>query len=61
MLVEAISKSDSVLPVYFFDERYFKTTRFETLKTGISRVQFLLESVLALRKSFQVLGGDILM
>ncbi len=60
MLVEAISKSDSVLPVYFFDERYFETTRFETLKTGISRVQFLLESVLALRKAFQLLGGDIL-
>lgn len=60
MLVEAVAKSDSILPVYFFDPHYFEKTRFETAKTGINRAKFLLESVAALRESFQKLGGDIL-
>lgn len=60
MLVEAIAKSDSILPVYFFDERHFESTRFETLKTGINRAHFLLQSVSALRSALQLLGGDIL-
>ncbi|MBC8986016.1 DASH family cryptochrome [Pedobacter sp. N36a] len=61
MLVEALAKSESILPVYFFDPQYFHQTRFETLKTGIHRAKFLLESVAALRLSFQQLGGDILL
>lgn len=61
MLVEAIAKSDSILPVYFFDPHYFQQTRFETAKTGINRTKFLLESVAALRLSFQKLGGNILL
>src|SRR5215217_9362920 len=61
MLVEAIAKSDSILPVYFFDSRYFEDTRFETAKTGASRAQFLIESVVAIRKAFQAFGGDILL
>jgi deoxyribodipyrimidine photo-lyase len=61
MLVEAIAKSDSILPVYFFDPRYFENTRFETAKTGAFRAQFLLESVLSLRAALQKLGGDILL
>ncbi|WP_316811229.1 DASH family cryptochrome [Pedobacter heparinus] len=61
MLVEAIAKSDSILPVYFFDPRYFENTRFETAKTGVLRSMFLLESILSLRKAFQQLGGDILL
>lgn len=61
MLVEALAKSESILPVYFFDPQYFHQTRFETLKTGIHRAKFLLESVAALRRSFQQLGGDILL
>lgn len=61
MLVEAIAKSDSILPVYFFDPRYFENTRFGTAKTGIVRASFLLESVLSLRKAFQRFGGDILL
>ncbi|WP_039866817.1 DASH family cryptochrome [Pedobacter sp. BAL39] len=60
MLVEAISKSDSILPVYFFDPYYFDPTQFNTVKTGMSRTKFLLESVAALRASFQQLGGDLL-
>lgn len=61
MLVEALAKSECILPVYFFDPQYFHKTRFETLKTGVQRAKFLLESVAALRLSFQKLGGDILL
>lgn len=61
MLVEAIAKSDSILPVYFFDPRYFENTRFETEKTGENRAQFLIGSIRSLRKAFQDLGGDILL
>lgn len=60
MLVEAIAKSDSILPVYFFDPRYFDRTLFKTSKTGLNRTLFLLESVSALRMAFQQKGGDIL-
>lgn len=61
MLVEAIAKSDNILPVYFFDPRYFESTSFDTHKTGAYRAGFLIESVLALRAAFQKLGGDILL
>jgi len=61
MLVEAVAKSDSILPVYFFDPRYYENARFDTLKTGIVRGQFLLESVFALRAAFRKLGGDMLL
>lgn len=60
MLVEAIAKSDSILPVYFFDPRQFEHTQYATLKTGTNRAQFLLETVEALRESLKKLGGDIL-
>ena len=61
MLVEAIAKSDAILPVYFFDPRYFTQTTFETSKTGCNRAQFLRESAQALRTEFQRLGGDLLL
>ncbi|MEJ7560277.1 MAG: DASH family cryptochrome [Pedobacter sp.] len=60
MLVEAIAKSDFILPVYFIDPRHFMPTPFGTLKTGFNRSRFLLESILALRTTFQNLGGDLL-
>ncbi|MBB2146765.1 DASH family cryptochrome [Pedobacter sp. LMG 31464] len=60
MLVEAIAKSDEILPVYCFDPRQFELTRYHSIKTGATRAQFLIESVAALRQSFQELGGDIL-
>ncbi|WP_276090813.1 DASH family cryptochrome [Pedobacter sp. JY14-1] len=61
MLVEAIAKSERILPVYFFDPRYFEITNFDTLKTGIQRSRFLIESVRALRTAFQRFSGDILL
>jgi deoxyribodipyrimidine photo-lyase len=60
MLVEAIAKADEILPVYFFDPRHFEVTRYHSVKTGTLRSNFLLESVAALRSSFQNFGGDIL-
>lgn len=60
MLVEAIAKSDSILPVYFFDPRQFEETPYGTIKTGATRAQFLLETVESLRQSFIKLGGNLL-
>ena len=61
MLVEAIAKADEILPVYCFDPRQFEYTRYHSLKTGSIRANFLLESVAALRESFQHFSGDIML
>ncbi|MDB5020826.1 MAG: deoxyribodipyrimidine photolyase [Pedobacter sp.] len=58
MLVEAITKSESILPVYFFDPRHFDAA--QVAKAGFARAKFLVESVVALRMAFQKMGGDIL-
>ena len=60
MLVEAIAKSDSILPVYFFDPRHFEETTGYQNKSGLIRTHFLIESVHALRKSFEALNGNLL-
>ncbi|MBB6238426.1 deoxyribodipyrimidine photo-lyase [Pedobacter sp. AK013] len=60
MLVEAIAKSDSILPVYILDRRSFGETKYGTLKTGNIRAQFILESVLGLRSSLKQIGGNLL-
>ncbi|KQN38245.1 deoxyribodipyrimidine photolyase [Pedobacter sp. Leaf41] len=60
MLVEAIAKSDSILPVYILDHRQFGQTKYDTLKTGNIRAQFILESVLGLRYSLKQIGGNLL-
>ncbi len=60
MLMEAIAKSDEILPVFCFDPRQFELTKYHSIKTGTVRTQFLLESVQDLRQSLQKLGGDIL-
>jgi deoxyribodipyrimidine photo-lyase len=60
MLVEAIAKSDSILPVYFFDPNYFEYDAAGKLREGNSRVQFLIESVASLRESLKKIGGNLL-
>lgn len=60
MLVEAIAKSDSILPVYILDHRLFGETKYGNLKTGNIRAQFILESVLGLRNSLKQIGGNLL-
>lgn len=60
MLVEAIAKSDSILPVYCFDPCYFEACADGTLKAGNSRVHFLIESVSALREALRKVGGNLM-
>ncbi|QPH38571.1 DASH family cryptochrome [Pedobacter endophyticus] len=60
MLIEAIAKSDAILPVYILDPRLFGETKYGTLKTGNIRAQFILESVSGLRYSLKQIGGNLL-
>ncbi len=61
ILVEAIAKSDDILPVYIFDPRHFQLTPQLTYRSGPVRAKFLLESVAALRNVFSSkLGGNLL-
>jgi deoxyribodipyrimidine photo-lyase len=60
MLVEAIAKSDSILPVYFFDPAYFEESAGGIKKGSDSRIRFLIESVSALRTSLRAIGGNLL-
>ncbi|NQD69604.1 deoxyribodipyrimidine photolyase [Sphingobacterium shayense] len=60
ILAEAVNKADIVIPVYFFDPRYFKTNRLGFQNTGVSRAQFLIETVQAFKHSLQELGADLL-
>lgn len=60
MLVEAIAKSDAVLPVYILDARLFEKTKYDTQKTGSIRAKFIIESVESLRNSLKQIGGNLL-
>ncbi|QBQ42058.1 deoxyribodipyrimidine photolyase [Sphingobacterium psychroaquaticum] len=60
ILFEAVDKGDIVIPVYFFDPRYFGKNKFDFLNTGILRAKFLIESVSHLKQSLQELGADLL-
>ena len=60
ILLEAVKKAQTIVPVYCFDPRYFSTTKYSTKKTGDFRAKFLLESVNGLRSSLQELGGDLI-
>ncbi len=59
-LVNAIAKSDDIIPVYCFDEAQFKETEYGFQKTGSFRAQFLLESVADLDKNLRALGSGLL-
>lgn len=60
ILFEAINKGDIVIPVYFFDPRYFKRNKLDFLNTGLRRAVFLIESVKSFKESLQKIGGDLL-
>ncbi|MDO8993265.1 MAG: deoxyribodipyrimidine photo-lyase, partial [Daejeonella sp.] len=60
ILAEAVRKGDRIVPVYCFDPRQFEMTSFQTMKTGLIRTRFLLESVADLRDSFKRAGGDLI-
>jgi deoxyribodipyrimidine photo-lyase len=44
-LAKAIAENASVLPIYIFDTRSFRTSTYGFKKIGPFRAQFLLESV----------------
>eukprot|EP00439_Symbiodinium_sp_Y106_P085489 s1032_g28.t1 len=49
-----------VLPVYLFDPRQLRETKFGTLKTGAFRALFLLQSVRVLKRKLRSMGSDLL-
>ncbi|MBG6110184.1 deoxyribodipyrimidine photo-lyase [Flavobacterium sp. CG_9.10] len=58
-LVKAISHSDSIIPVYCFDESHFETTDFGFKKTGSFRAQFLMESLINLDSNLRAIGSGL--
>lgn len=59
-LVKAISQSESIIPVYCFDESHFQTTDFGFKKTGSLRTQFLFESLLDLDSNLRAIGSGLI-
>ncbi len=59
-LVNAISHSDEILPVYCFDNTHFKKTEFGFKKIGNFRANFLLESLRDLDNQLRALGSGLL-
>jgi deoxyribodipyrimidine photo-lyase len=58
-LVKAIEASDSIVPVYCFDNSHFIVTKYATKKTGSYRTQFLLESLIDLDKNLRAIGSGL--
>ena len=59
-LVKAIGQSETVIPVYCFDDSHFKTTSFGFKKMGSLRAQFLLESLMDLDSNLRAIGSGLL-
>src|SRR5690606_10062658 len=60
ILLRAVERSQTIVPVYCFDPRYFVDTEFGTKKTGALRAAFLRENVTALQQNLRELGGDLI-
>ncbi|MDH4472564.1 MAG: DASH family cryptochrome [Fluviicola sp.] len=58
---QAIASSDQVIPVYVWDERLFEKTPYGTLKTGIFRKRFLVESLIDLDKRLRSKGSGLML
>jgi deoxyribodipyrimidine photo-lyase len=58
-LHQALQTGATVIPFYCFDPRQFGSTSYGFPKTGAFRAQFLLTSVADLRRSWQAIGGDL--
>jgi deoxyribodipyrimidine photo-lyase len=54
------SATTEVLPVYVFDETYFKASKRGMSRFGAGRAKFTLECVADLKKSLNVIGSDLL-
>jgi len=59
-LIKAIAQSDTIIPVYCFDESQFGVTDFGFQKTGSFRAQFLLESIIDLDKNLRAIGSGLI-
>ena len=59
-LFRASENTNSVIPIYIFDERQFKDTRLGFKKTGTFRTQFLIEAVQNLRENLQKIGANLI-
>ena len=59
-LIKAISQSETIVPVYCFDESHFEYTEYGFKKTGSFRTQFLLESLIDLDKNLRSIGSGLL-
>lgn len=51
---------NEVVCVYCFDPRHYSTTAYSSIKTGIYRTKFLIESVANLRKNLKSIGCELL-
>lgn len=60
VLLNAVQKSDFIIPVYIFDPRYYSKNKFNFLNTGNIRKNFILETVFSLKQKLQSLGGNLL-
>nr|WP_315222693.1 DASH family cryptochrome [uncultured Flavobacterium sp.] len=60
VLLKAISQSDSIVPVYCFEDAHFETTPYGFKKTGDFRAQFLMESLIDLDANLRVLGSGLI-
>lgn len=58
-LIKAIEENKTVLPIYIFDTRNFRTSTYGFNKTGPFRAQFLRESVADLRQNLRKIGSDL--
>lgn len=58
-LLKAIEVSDSIIPVYCFNDTHFIVTKYGTKKTGSYRAQFLLESLIDLDKNLRAIGSGL--
>jgi len=59
-LVQAISQSDEIIPVYCIDESHYELTEFGFKKSGNFRTQFLLESLSDLDTNLRELNSGLI-
>lgn len=59
-LQKALDYGDTVLPVYIFDPRHWEETELDFAKAGYNRFQFLVQTLIALRKNLEQKGGNLL-
>eukprot|EP00388_Colpodella_angusta_P019309 GDKJ01048288.1.p1 GENE.GDKJ01048288.1~~GDKJ01048288.1.p1 ORF type:complete len:431 (-),score=13.63 GDKJ01048288.1:1414-2706(-) len=59
-LTKAIAAGYEILPVYCFNKEHFTTTKFGFKKTGVFRVQFLIESLTDLDQNLRALQSGLI-